>query len=978
MALLPQHTSPLEDVWVALDIECTGLSPDNDEVIEVGAVRFQGQRVLDTFQSLVNPYRRLSDFIKRYTGITQEEVDSAASFSAVAGRLAAFIGHAPVVGHNVGFDLGFLGKKGLRLANPRCDTWDMAFVLLPCQPDYSLARLALSQGIKHPRPHRALEDAQVTRELFLKLASMALELDTYTLAEMQRLAARSSWVLAYLLRGMDAPMRRPRPAPGHPPAEQEAASTSLATAKSANMGVASAPSGQAGPSDTMSITGLDISALGRRLHQWRPLRPNQQVRKLDTDLVVSLLRAGSPLATAMPGFEERPQQVEMALKVAEALNEGKRLIVEAGTGVGKSLAYLLPAALYALQNSKRVVISTNTINLQAQLLHKDMPVLVKALTGVKGLPVQDLRYTQLKGRANYLCLRRWSRLRASEALTEDEARLLAKTLVWLKTTTTGDRGELNLSGGDAAAPWDRVSAQGKLECLAAGGPCFVRAARERAAASHLVIVNHALLLSDVAAGGALLPEYDALIVDEAHHLEEEATRQLGFELGHTSFDEHIQALTGDHGLLQEAISAFRGSSASPGRRTAVEKAVADTMALLPRVRDRVTSLFATLATVVSASLDRGSEDSQDLRITQGTRSQPEWSQLEVTWENADLALSDLGKALAGLHSSLEGLEDAGLIEYESLLEDMAGAIQTNGELRQKLREFIPNPKPGMVYWVTRPGNTSYSVTLHAAPLDVAQYLDELLFSPKECVVLTSATLSTSGSFRHVCQRTGFSDAEELLLGSPFDYPRAALLCVPEDMPEPSSVAYQAAVQRAIVDAAVAAGGRTMALFTSYSALNATAQAIRSELQARGLSLLAQGADGTPQQLVRAFLENPRAVLLGTASFWEGVDLAGDCLQVLLVARLPFSVPTEPVFAARSELFEDPFNQYAVPQAVLRLRQGFGRLIRTRTDRGVAIILDRRITSRRYGRVFLDSLPPCTFKACNLRQLPQEIARWLKG
>ncbi len=978
MALLPQHVSPLEDVWVALDIECTGLSPDNDEVIEVGAVRFQGQRVLDTFQSLVNPYRRLSEFIKRYTGITQEEVDTAPTFSAVASRLASFIGRAPVVGHNVGFDLGFLGKKGLRLANPRCDTWDLAFVLLPSQPEYSLARLASSQGISHPRPHRALEDAQVTRELFLKLASMALELDAYTLAEMQRLAARSSWVLSYLLRGMDAPMRRPRPASGQPSAAQEAASPSLATVESANMGVASARSGQAEPSGPMSITGLDILALGKRLHHWRPLRPNQQVRKLDADFVASLLRAGSPLAAAMPGFEERPQQVEMALKVAEALNESKRLIVEAGTGVGKSLAYLLPAALYALQNNKRVVISTNTINLQEQLLHKDMPVLVKALMGVKGLPVQDLRYTQLKGRANYLCLRRWSRLRASEGLTEHEARLLAKTLVWLKTTTTGDRSELNLSGGDVAAPWDRVSAQGKLECMTAGGPCFVRAARERAAAAHLVIVNHALLLSDIVAGGAIVPEYDALIIDEAHHLEDEATRQLGFELGHTSFDEHIQALTGDHGLLQEAISAFRGSSASPGRRTAVEKLVADTMALLPGVRDRVASLFAALASLASASAGNGVEDSQDLRITQGTRSQPEWSQLEVTWENADLALSELGKALTDLYSSLEGLEDAGLIEYEALLEEIAGAVQTNAELRQKLKEFIPNPKPGMVYWVTRPANASHVVTLHAAPLDVARYLDELLFSQKECMVLTSATLSTNGSFRHVCQRVGFNEAEELLLGSPFDYPRAALLCVPDDMPEPSSMAYQGAVQRAVVDAAVAAGGRTMALFTSYSALNATAQAVRSELQARGISVLAQGSDGSPQQLVRSFLENPRSVLLGTASFWEGVDLAGECLQVLLVARLPFSVPTEPVFAARSELFEDPFNQYAVPQAVLRLRQGFGRLIRTKTDRGVAIILDRRITSRRYGKMFLDSLPPCTFRACNLRQLPQEVARWLKG
>jgi DNA polymerase-3 subunit epsilon/ATP-dependent DNA helicase DinG len=530
--------------------------------------------------------------------------------------------------------------------------------------------------------------------------------------------------------------------------------------------------------------------------------------------------------------------------------------------------------------------------------------------------------------------------------------------------------------------------------MSAGGPCFLRAAREKAGASHLVVVNHALLLSDIATGGALLPEYDTLIVDEAHHLEEEATRQLGFELAQLRFDDHVQTLSGDRGgLLNEAINAFRGSSATASRRSAVEKQSAETTLLLPRMRERVASLFAMLAGAIGNGAANGSGSGQDLRITKGTRAQPAWSQVEVEWESVDILLAELGKSLGKLYTALEGLEDANLVNYEGLMMELTNAQQTNADLREKLAEFISKPKPDGIYWVTRGGGTtplsppltrgetggSYPrLTLHAAPLHVGETLEQLLFSEKRCVVMTSATLSASGTFDHVCERTGFAGAEELLLGSPFDYPRAALLCVPEDMPEPNSWAYQTALEEAITDAALAAGGRTMALFTSHSALQATASAIRGRLLARGIPVLAQGINGTPPQLVRRFLENPKAVLLGTASFWEGVDLSGESLKVLVVTRLPFSVPTEPVFAARSELYEDSFGQYAVPQAILRLRQGFGRLIRTKTDRGVAIILDRRIVSKRYGKSFLDSLPRSSFKACQLYELPGEIKKWVQG
>ena len=945
MTLLQSHASPLDDAWVSLDLETTGLSADSDEIIEVGAVKFQRDETIDTFNALVNPHKTLSSFIKRYTGISQEEVDAAQPFSHVARDLAPFIGSAPIVGHNIAFDLGFLTNKGLRLTNPRCDTWDLAYVLLPEGREYALAKISAALGISHDRPHRALEDAQVTRSLFLKLAEMASDLDVNTLAEMERLASRSSWVLSYILKGLE----------GHKASSAYNAQPSVA------------------PDRQTGITGLDVRSIRERLQHVKALRPNQKLQKIDADRVAALLGGAGPLADAMPGFEERAEQVAMARAVADAINEKKRLMVEAGTGVGKSLAYLLPAALYALANNKRVVVSTNTINLQEQLLTKDIPALVKVLAAAEPDRVDKFRYAQLKGRANYLCLKRWSHLRSSDSLTDDEARLLSKVMVWLGSATEGDRSELNLGNRNAAAPWDRVSAQGAQDCTGLNGVCFLRAARDRSAAAHVVVVNHALLMSDLVASRALIPDYDVLIVDEAHHLEEEATRHLGFEVGQSGIDDHLQSLGGDRGLLKRVASAVRGSSAAETRLTTVQEAMAGVAEKLPSARESLAGMFYLLSGIVNDSENGDSE--RETRVTQATRSQPGWSRLEIQWETADASLAELHRDLTALNSSLEGLEQADVADYEGLLMESLNGLQRNAELRQRLTEFIPQPDPDGIYWVSRSERSS-DLLLHSAPLHVGEQLDKLLYSQKETVVLTSATLSTEGTFDHILERTGFADSDELLLGSPFDYPTAAILYVPDDMPEPNNWAYQPAIEQAIMDAALAAGGSTMALFTSHASLQATASAIRGRLQARGLDVLAQGMDGPPQRLLRNFVENPGSVLLGTASFWEGVDLAGESLKVLLVARLPFSVPSEPVFKSRSELYEDSFNGFAVPQAILRIRQGFGRLIRTKTDRGAVVILDRRIVSRRYGKAFVDSLPPVTFKTGKLHEMSDEIRSWL--
>ncbi len=935
MILLPPEAPPTEEVWVALDLETTGLDAERDRIIEVGAVKFRGDEILDTFTSLVNPRRRLDEFIVRLTGIPQHEVDRAPEFGAVLRPFAEFVGQSPIVGHNLRFDLGFLSNNGLPLRNPRCDTWDLAYVLYPGLPEYSLERLADRFGVKNRNAHRALADAHATRNVFNVLLRRAMELDDFSLAEMSRLAGRSSWVLAYLLGGIESTPRAPAP-----------------------------------PSSGVGAAGLDMNALGERLQQERPIRPNQAVEEIDVEMVESLLRSGSPLAAAMDGFEERPEQIAVARAVAESINEGKRLVVEAGTGVGKSVAYLLPALLYATANNRRVVVSTNTINLQEQLVEKDVPMLVEALADVPGVDASGVRFSQLKGRANYLCLKRWSRMRSGDTLNQDEARLLSKTLVWLAETSTGDRSELNLGYRGAAAPWSRLSSERMNECLSLGGPCFLRAAREKAVASHVVVVNHALLLSDVLAEGSLLPEYDVLIVDEAHHLEEEATRRFGYDLSQAALHEHLQRIGGERGLLREAVDALRASAAAPTRMDDAETAAANATDLSARALGHSSTLFSIL---VQLTLDQRA--SNDYRVTGNDREQQGWRDLEMVWENLDVTLTELEAGLQRVSAALANLDDANVEDYAALHGELSSVTMANDDFRRMLREFVPNPQESGVYWMSR-NLASSDLLLHMAPLDVSEQLAENLFLEKDCVVLTSATLTTGGRFDHVRERLGLDDAEELLVGSPFDYESAVLLCVPEDMPEPNSWAYQEALEQAVSDVAVAANGRTMALFTSHASLRTTARAIRGRLSTRGIGVLAQGLDGSPQQLVRRFLENPETVLLGTASFWEGVDLAGESLQALLVARLPFNVPTEPVFEARSEQFENAFMQYALPQAILRLRQGFGRLIRTKTDRGAAVILDSRLVSRRYGRLFVDSLPPATRKRVPLYDLGGAVTRWL--
>ncbi len=917
-------------------METTGLDPQKDKIIEVGAVKFRGDLELDRFSSLINPGRRLSEFITSLTGISQRDVDSAPRWNKVSPDLVRFLGDSAVVAHNAAFDTGFLRANGVYPRGLVVDTLDLAWVVLPSEPSYALGRLAQNISASHDTPHRALSDALVTRDLFLYLNRRLGEMALPVLAQLQRMSEQSGWPVGVL----------------------------------ASMAIAGRPGG---PGDEAIVpTGLDPRELAQRLQVSRRQRTSElQICRSDfLEAVEEFFAPDGPLKTALPAFEERSEQLTMATSVAEAIADGENLVVEAGTGVGKSIAYLAGAALHASQGGRPVIVSTNTINLQAQLLQKDAPVVEQTLATAGHVDESGLEISELKGRANYLCYRRWAHNIQSGRLSEQETSLLGKCLVWLQGTETGDRSELGL-GRQTPAFW-RISAQ--AECPPGTSPCFLRKARNQAFSADILIINHALLMSNAARGGGLLPAHDALIVDEAQHLVSAATNHLGFGLSQRDFQADLGRLTGERGLIAELSGALQALGANVEALNPVPVEAGNAGEAAVRVATQAASFFDVLQSAYKAFT--GDEQGQRLRITPGLRAQPVWAGLEVAWENFDVALSVLIERFSGL--ARRGNEAASdNEELSDVMLDVNAALDTLVSARDQLRQSIPHPDDGMVYWISF-NRRDESLFLNGAPLDVGPILREKLFSQERSVVLTGATLGYEGNADRFRQMVGIDGGKDLFMGSPFDYKRAALVAVPEDMPEPGRQGYATTVADAIEDIATKLRDRVLVLFTSNSALESARRLLDKRLEAAGIRLIAQGADGPPHRVMSELAADKEAVALGTSSLWEGVDLEGASIKALVMTRLPFPVPTDPVVEARSELYEDGFGEYMVPEAVMRFRQGFGRLIRSGTDRGAFVILDRRIIARGYGRKFQRALPQCTVRRTSISRVGDIVTDWNMG
>jgi len=940
-------------IYVALDLETTGLQPERDAIIEVGAVKFRENEVLETWSSLVNPQRPIPHKITQLTGITQAEANQAPTLSSVISSLRRFVKDYPIVGHNVSFDLGFLKRYNLFLDNPAIDTFELASILLPHAARYSLGTLADALGITFPTRHRALDDALATKDLFLGLLQQASQLDLSVIREINRLAARSNWSLR--------------------PVFQDLEQDKVRFAFTGSIG-----------QQLMAKGALDgegsLGLLFAREEKKKPLQPKVERQLLDVDSLAAILEEGGDFSCKFPGYEYRPQQVEMLRAVAEAFNGHQHLLVEAGTGTGKSIAYLLPAAHFSVQNGERVVISTNTINLQDQLFLKDIPDLQKILPF-------EFKATLLKGRSNYICLRRLAALRHAGSSSVDELRVLAKVLVWLPSTMTGDQAELFMPALEERFVWNRICSDAE-NCLAERcafrqeGKCFFYRARQQAEGAHLIVVNHALLLSDIAVENRVLPEYRYLIVDEAHHLEDATTNQLSFEVNLRSAQRLLSELSQRPGprryggYLAEVIARCREAVPEAIERE-LESYIENLHQEVEAAGRSLYEFFDTLSLFLKEHSRPGGEYDQSIRLTSGLRVQPAWADVEIAGDNFSVHLFKLSDGLKRLYSGLGDLEGYDIPDYEDLLQGLLGYHQRLEDLREQLNALIAQPSPSDIYWAEISAKDE-ELSLHAAPLHIGHLVERHLLTPKECVVLTSATLCTDGDFSFIKERLNAWEAREVAVGSPFDYMSSTLLYLVNDIPEPNQPYYQKAVEQALIALCQATRGRTLVLFTSYNQLRNTSGAITRPLAENDIVIFQQGDGSSRRQLLENFRTTPRSVLLGTRSFWEGIDVMGEALSCLVIARLPFSVPTDPIFAARSATFEDPFGQYAVPETILRFRQGFGRLIRSKTDRGVVVILDKRVLTKSYGRAFLNSLPECTVKRGPLAALPAEAARWIDG
>lgn len=925
------------------------MNPEREAIIEVGAVKFRGDKVLGTWSSLVKPDRSIPFKIQRLTGIHQKEADQAPPISAVLGRVASFIRNYPLVGHNIAFDVSFLRRRGLRLPNPSIDTFELASILVPHASRYSLGKLAEELRVPYRRGHRALADAQTTRQLFLALLKRAWQLDIETIQEINQLATGSEWSLRQVFLDLEAQRAR-------------SAFTGTIRGQLAAKGVLS---------DEMP------GPILARPAEKQPLEPSPDVQPLDTTSLCAMFEEGGLVARKFAGYEYRPQQVQMLRLVSEAFNQNQQLLLEAGTGTGKSLVYLLPAAYYSVANGRHVVISTNTINLQDQLFHKDIPDLQRILS-------LEFKAALLKGRSNYLCLRRLASLRRQPRLPVDEIRVLAKILVWLPGTTSGDRAELNLMG-DESPVWARLSAENEScrpDLCSYADRCYLYRARQEAEEAHLIVVNHSLLLSDMLTDHRLLPRYQHLIIDEAHHLEDVSTHQLSFQIDQGRMLRLLMGLThtkGDreHGLIPELGNYLRDSTVPAHIRTEAERHLEEIQQLAEGTRRSVYAFFTALSLLLEEHHRPGSRYDQRIRLTNGLRVQPAWSDVEIAWENLSTGWLGIGDRLQHLYNGLQGMEDAGDSEYEDLLQELYGNLHQVRQLREETEAIISQPAEGGIYWASISADDE-TTTLHAAPLHVGEQLESQLYRDKDCLILTSATLSAGHDFSYIRDRLNLWQAEELTIGSPFDYVSSTLLYIPTDIPEPGQPHYQKSVSASLRDLGLATRGRTIVLFTSYSQLRATHRVISRPLGDEGIAVLGQGIDGSRRSLLRQLKANPESVILGTRSYWEGIDVVGEALSCLVIARLPFPVPTDPIFAARGETFEDPFNQFAVPQTLLRFRQGFGRLIRSKTDRGVVALLDKRVLTKSYGRAFLEAIPQCTVRQGSIHDLPQLAAEWIAG
>lgn len=707
---------------------------------------------------------------------------------------------------------------------------------------------------------------------------------------------------------------------------------------------------------------------------------DRQEQQIAPEQISQMLGTDGSIAENLPEYEERPEQLRMAFAVCDAFNKGQLAVVEAGTGTGKSLAYLVPALIWAKNNQERVVVSTRTINLQEQLIRKDLPFLRRST---------DLEFyaVLVKGRSNYFCLRR-GETAGRELGLFDQAQVeeLQQIMAWAATTKDGSKEDLSFIPSYQA--WDEVCCEAdqcsRVRC-AHYNRCFFHRARRQAARADILVVNHALLLSDLSlrlqtdnySATAVLPPFDRVILDEAHHLEDVATSYFSSQVTRFTFSRILNRLRHprkpNQGLLPRLLDQL--SQEMPDSlddlyralHDEIETLVSKRQQLFDKALDELQSIGEELSLFLGKQVSAKFEVKH--RVLPTFTETAQWQSICQRVEGLRTAVLDLAAGIENLFRSAEALPEKVAEKVTSSLLDLRGIAGRLEGLAADLGSFQAVAANSCLWMEVKEGRIGRGkgliTSLCQAPLEVADSLNQALYQRFQTLVMTSATLTVAGAFGYFHSRIGLDRVAskrliELSLDSPFDYQQQALVAVPTDLPEPGKPGFSEAVRDAVEKAVLCSEGRSFVLFTSYALLRQVYEELSPILTAQKLNCLRQGQENR-HRLLKRFAEDETSILFGTDSFWEGVDVPGRSLEQVVIARLPFKVPTEPVLEARAQAIEqrggDAFMEYTVPQAVIRFKQGFGRLIRHRNDRGVVLILDTRVVKKGYGRMFLRSLPP---------------------
>jgi len=940
------------ETFIAFDTETTGFDPMADDIIELGAVKYVNGEVAEEKTFLIKPRNPIPEEITRLTGITDRMVEDAPGYEECHADIKAFLGDHPLVAHNIEFDYGMLESHYLRAGepapeNPLYDTLLLARTFTYWTLDHKLKTVARAFGVEEDDAHRAVPDARMVGEIFLGLIQQMLATPLDVLQRCNRLLAdQEVHTKPLFIQALNQLMALNEPdGIGEPP---------LKSPRRYNI---------------YGENGLKFDGMGE------PFNP------IDTFELTRHFTKDGVLGGSLTNFEERDAQAAMAEEVANALNDGHFLVAEAGTGVGKSLAYLLPSILWTLQNNdrgERVVISSNTKNLQEQLFYKDIPFIHDRL-GFR------FKAVLMKGRSNYLCKTKWTEFLRNLSRHSASDRVEALPLVvWATHTETGDISENNgFHERAAAGVWGKVCSESGYcttkRCQAFRG-CYLGPLKREAVNAHIVVVNHSLLLADATANHLSIPEYHHLIVDEAHNLEKNAYRYFASEFDIWSLRNIVSPLytrgRNAYGLLV-TLKTQLAQSKDDTLSKKMEPLLQEVMDALPAL-EKETDSFLSVFQSVAGQKQRQFRYTERVRYTADTLP---FQAMDDAIEAEKEAFRQVLTSLKNLLQSLKDVSTKELPDADMIRQDIQHRYDQLYELAVTFRQVLEARDQSRIYWYELPISTRALPKFVTTPIEVGETMNQLIFQDLRSVIFTSATLKVADEFTYFQHRIGLDMLEDREViasdfGSPYYLSEQLIGCVTTWLDPPGSKEHSRQLAEIIRTISQQYRRGTLVLTTSYRSMNNIYGGLESYYKEMEVGLLRQTRQISRTDLVARFRDDVGSVLLGTESFWEGVDVPGKSLEVLIIEKLPFAVPSDPIVEANTAAIDarggNGFIDYNLPEAIIQFRQGFGRLIRSSTDAGVVIIADPRVATKFYGRYIAESLP-IELQAC---QSPEDLYRVL--